>query len=142
MLLFPHVFSRAPPNGSFWKCNKICCFSSIIRANSTIISSETVVRRCSVEKVFLEISQNSQENTCARISFLIKLQKRLWHRYFPVYFAKFLRPPLFTEHLWWLLLYLPNKSILWDIQHQNKCPWEPGIDYPCIFIPWSKKVNK
>ena len=27
---------------------------------------EAVVRRCSVEKVFLENSQNSQENTCAR----------------------------------------------------------------------------
>ena len=25
-------------------------------------------------KVFLEILQNSQENTCARVSFLIKLQ--------------------------------------------------------------------
>ena len=31
-------------------------------------------RRFSVKKVFLEISQNSQENTCARVSFLIKLQ--------------------------------------------------------------------
>ena len=29
---------------------------------------------CSVWKVFLEISQNSQESTCARLSFLIKLQ--------------------------------------------------------------------
>ena len=28
--------------------------------------------RCSVKKLFLEISQNSQENTCARASFLIK----------------------------------------------------------------------
>ena len=26
------------------------------------------------ENVFLEISQNSQKNTCARVSFLIKLQ--------------------------------------------------------------------
>ena len=26
------------------------------------------------QKVFLEISQNSQENTCARVSFLTKLQ--------------------------------------------------------------------
>ena len=26
------------------------------------------------EKVFLEISQNSQENICVRVSFLIKLQ--------------------------------------------------------------------
>ena len=31
-------------------------------------------QRCSVKKVFLEISQNSQENTCARVYFLIKLQ--------------------------------------------------------------------
>ena len=31
-------------------------------------------RRCSVKMVLLEISQNSQENTCARISFLIKQQ--------------------------------------------------------------------
>ena len=29
---------------------------------------------CSVKKVLLEISQNSQENACARVSFLIKLQ--------------------------------------------------------------------
>ena len=35
---------------------------------------ETVTQRCSVKKAFLEISQNSQENTCARVSFLIKLQ--------------------------------------------------------------------
>ena len=35
--------------------------------------SESVVSRCSVEKMFLEISQNSQENTCARVSLLIKL---------------------------------------------------------------------
>ena len=36
--------------------------------------AEAVVQRCSVKKVFLEISQNSQKNTCARVSFLIKLQ--------------------------------------------------------------------
>ena len=37
-------------------------------------TTEAVNRKCSVKKVFLKISQNSQENTCARISFLIKLQ--------------------------------------------------------------------
>ena len=36
--------------------------------------AEAVVWVCSVEKVLLEILQNSQENTCARVSFLIKLQ--------------------------------------------------------------------
>ena len=36
--------------------------------------SEAVAQRCSVKNVFLQISQNSQENTCPRVSFLIKLQ--------------------------------------------------------------------
>ena len=35
---------------------------------------EALVGRCSIKKVFLEISQNSQENSCARDSFLIKFQ--------------------------------------------------------------------
>ena len=55
----------------------------------------------------LEISQNLQENTCARASFLIKkglkpatlLKKRLWRRCFPVNFAKFLNSLFLTEHL-------------------------------------------
>ena len=34
------------------------------------------------------------------------LKKRLWHRRFPVNFAKFLRATFFTEHLWWLPLAL------------------------------------
>ena len=73
-----------------------------------------------VKKVFLEISQNSQENTCTRVSFLIKLQawgqslffnkvaglrpatllkKRLWHRCFPVNFVKISKNTFLTEHL-------------------------------------------
>ena len=31
--------------------------------------SEAVVKSCSIKKAFLEISQNSQENACARVSF-------------------------------------------------------------------------
>ena len=37
-------------------------------------STEAVVQRYSVKKLFLEVSQNSQKNTCARVPFLIKLQ--------------------------------------------------------------------
>ena len=33
---------------------------------------EEVVQRCSVKMVFLKISQNQQENTCARGSFSLK----------------------------------------------------------------------
>ena len=39
-----------------------------------IVYSEAVAQRCSVKIMFLEISQNSKENTCARASFLMKLQ--------------------------------------------------------------------
>ena len=35
----------------------------------TDASLEAVVQRCSVKKVFLEVSQSSQENTCASVSF-------------------------------------------------------------------------
>ena len=31
-------------------------------------------RRCLLKNLFLEILQNSQENTCTKVSFLIKLQ--------------------------------------------------------------------
>ena len=38
------------------------------------IHLEAATRSCYVKKVFLKISQNSQENTCVGVSFLIKLK--------------------------------------------------------------------
>ena len=32
------------------------------------------------------------------------LKKRLWHKCFPMDFAKFSRKPFFIEHVWWLLM--------------------------------------
>ena len=70
-------------------------------------------RSCSVKKVFLEILQNSQENTCARDSFFNKVaglrpatlfKKSLWHRCFTVNFAKFLGAPLLQNTSGRLLL--------------------------------------
>ena len=60
--------------------------------------------------MFLEISENSQENTCARVSFLIQLQETcnsIKKEAPACNFIKketvakvFLRRPLLTEHLW------------------------------------------
>ena len=50
------------------------------------IDAETIVQRCSVKKVLLKISQNSQGNTCF-----------LKH-------PKFLRATFIKEHLWWMPL--------------------------------------
>ena len=47
-----------------------CCFRCISATLSVRFSyAEAVVRRCSVKNLFLKISQNSQKNTCARVSF-------------------------------------------------------------------------
>ena len=48
-------------------------FAVVIPGKMSIFT-EAVTRRCPVKKVFLKIPQNSQENTCARVSFLIKLK--------------------------------------------------------------------
>ena len=61
------------------------------------MATETVDQSCSVKKVFSNIWQNSQENTCARVSFLINflmqpptlIKNETWHT--PVNFTKFLR---------------------------------------------------
>ena len=66
----------------------------------TALFIEHLLLLCSVKKVFLEISQNSQANTKKR-------KKRLWHRCFPVNFAKFIIIPFLTEYLQWLLLFMP-----------------------------------
>ena len=88
-------------------------------------TAEAVTKRCSVKQVFLEIYQNSQENTYGRVSFSIKsqvlglrpatiLKKRLWCRCFPVSFAKFRRTPFFIEHLRWLFLTIEFLKIVFS----------------------------
>ena len=82
-------------------------FNMILGTHSITPKTEAAVQKCSVKKVFLEISQNSQENTCARVTGIRPVtlfKKRLWRRCFPVNFVKFLRTPFIIEHFWWLLL--------------------------------------
>ena len=75
----------------------------ILELFSKLLNHVEVTRGVLWKKVFLEISQNPLENTCARVSFFHKVaglrpatlfKKRLWHRCFPVNFVKFLRTPL------------------------------------------------
>ena len=92
------------------------CFTKlVVKAHTT----KAIARRCSVKKVFSEISQNLQENTCSRVRPATLLKKRLWRRWFPVNFAKFLRTSFLTEHLRWLLLSLmynkPLSPSSWNI---------------------------
>ena len=65
----------------------------------------SIHQRCSVRKGVLEILQNSQENTCARFSFLIKLQAsslrlQTLTQMFSCEFCEISKNTFFTEHFW------------------------------------------
>ena len=68
----------------YLQCYRLCNFHLSEAATGVVLS----------EKVFLEISQNSREDTCDKVSFLIKLQaeatasdlSRVSSRIFLVYF--------------------------------------------------------
>ena len=84
------------------------------------VSLEAIVQRCSVKKVILEILQNIQENTCARVSFnkVAGLQ------------------------LWWLVLYFvdvhktfrgPPESYLNNLENDSPTNCSTHIDESTIF---------
>ena len=62
--------------------------------------------------MLLEISQN-REALGFRPATLLKV--RPWQKCLLLNFAKFLRTPFFTEHLWWLLLNLSGNTLTWNI---------------------------
>ena len=68
---------------------------------------EAATRGVLEEKVFLESSQNSQENTCPRVSFLIKLQavcnfikKETLTKVFSCKFCEISKNTFFTVQVW------------------------------------------
>ena len=125
-------------------CEKLHLRESGIYSESTKIygrlsiwyKNRRVSRRCSIKKVFLEISQNSQENTCTRVSFFNKvaglrpvtlLKERVWHRCFPVNFAKF------VEHLF---LQNTSGSCFWQKHVKMIAPWVNMSEN--FFFCWGK----
>ena len=90
--------------------------------------SEAATRDVLWKKVFLEISQNSQENTCAIVSFLIKLQieacnfikKETLAQVFSSEFCEISKNIFFTEHLWTTVsLWLPFGSCRYYSQYST-----------------------
>ena len=86
--------------------------TELLIASPVVDISQAVVLRCSVKKLFQEISQNSQENICTRDSFLMTLQpygqqlyfKKSLPQVFSCEFCKISKNTFFREHLRWLLL--------------------------------------
>ena len=60
-------------------------------------------------------------NLCQSIFFNKVAGLRLWYWCFPVIFTKFLRIPVLTEHIWWLLLGSKLKNCYRE-QGIQRCP--------------------
>ena len=69
----------------------------IIKSNS-----EAVVQKCAVKKMFLKISQNSQGNSCARVSFFrpTTLLKRTLAQLFYCEFCEIFKNTFFNRTPW------------------------------------------
>ena len=97
--------------------------------NNNFQLTEAVAQRCSVKKVFSEISKKIHGQTRCQSLLLKKVaglslqlyKRRLWHRLFPVNFVKFLRTPFYIEHFWWQLLFLypKHKTLGKDYEQQD-----------------------
>ena len=67
------------------------------------LNPEAAVRKYSIIKVFLDISQNSQKNTCVLVS-LNKVAGLTPAQMFSCEFGEIFKNLLFTKHIRWLLL--------------------------------------
>ena len=90
---------------------------------------EAATRGVLWKRVFLEISQTSQGNSCTRV-----LKKRLWHRCFPVNFVKFLRTPFLQNTFRRLLLEIVRKAWLHD------CLFNEAVRYQLILTRNASKT--
>ena len=96
---------------------------------------EAVAQRFSVKQLFLEISQNSQEKTCARVSYLIKLFFKntsgdcFWNErhIFKLVFSRWL------EH-WSCIIFIPALTFYRLLIEKEKCnqPWLTFL----VGLPW------
>ena len=79
-------------------------------------NAEAVAQRCTVEKMFLEISQNSQENTCTKVSFFTKVVGLRPATLSNFFFVKFLRTTFITEHVRFLLLEMMTNAFYFTLR--------------------------
>ena len=112
-------FFQITPSGCALKSWKLTC-----SITWTILFGAPFYRYLTIigvlcKKVFLEISQNSQENTCARVSFSIKLQA------FSCEFYEISKNTFFTEHLCATAIVNVPLSVSWIFTEQLllKHPW-------------------
>ena len=108
-----------------------------IKSNTRGVFTEAVVQRCSIKKAFLENSQNSQENTCARVYSFTK--KETLAQVFSCEFCKiskntsggyFFNQNPTVKHLRWTVL----RTCSLFSQNVPSYMFGRGSEYTCVFI--------
>ena len=114
LFLVFHVISKVLPKWMFF-------VKAIQKPHWNYRSSH---QRCFSRKYFLRNFAKFTEKHLRQSLFFSKvaglrpatlLKKRLWHRCFPINFAKFPRTPFLTEHLRWLPLKLRESLIIFEL---------------------------
>ena len=127
----------------FWN-NLGGVFIQIFSSDAFLIHYRSSHRRCSVKKgVIKNFTKFTGKHLCQSLFFNIGvsfLNRRLWHRYFPVDFVKFLRAPFSQNTSGQLLLSLRSS---WD---KFACtflfqllPYRVGKLFRCYFLYF--KIN-
>ena len=95
-----------------------------INIHRTIIHIDAFCIIITKKGILQNFTKFKGKNLCQSL-FLIQLQalgpdiKRLWHRSFPLNFAKFLRTPFLIKHLQWLLLSKMWLALQFSIFHMS-----------------------
>ena len=118
----------------FYTMSFLCNYNFFIDEKHT----EAVAERCSVRKVFLEISQKFTGLRPQACNFIKK--ETLAQVFFSVNFVKFLRTPFLTEHLWWLLLHVRNECWMLKYNYFMKVFYVSWNDPETVFheMLWKK----
>ena len=111
LFLLYHVVNSKPPSSIFraFIFRRVYSFSEYILMGSLLhlLRNRSSHQRRSIKKGALKISQNSQEDSCARVPVPKACnlwKKRLWHKSFPENFTKSLRTHFLQNTSGWLLL--------------------------------------
>ena len=104
---------------SFWKCKwrVVLLVIFLFRSSRPEVFYKTGVLRNFTKFTGKHLCQSLFFNKITGLSPATLLKKRLWHRRFPVNFAKFVRTPFLTEHLRWLLLPVQLRFIQVNFLH-------------------------
>ena len=97
-------------------------FQIQLASHSLQVTPESVAQKYSVKEVFLEISQNSQESTCARVSFLIKFKKETLAQVFFCEFCEISRNTFLQNISGRLLLDITPNACLFSFMTETAFP--------------------